>query len=1152
MEKSFSKIIKITKRGKSKVQCFTVENTHRILANNFYVSNCSVRHPDAENFIDAKLEQGKVTGSNISIKIDDEFMNCVLNDTPYIQKFPINSDNPKVTKSIDAKKLWKKIIYNAWKSAEPGVLFWDTVIRESVPDCYKEEGFTTISTNPCVVGDTIVSLADGRMGITIKELADDGKDVPVYCLDNNGKLCIRIMRNPRITGYNQQIYKVNIEGGLSFRVTGNHKFILKNNQEVEAKNLKNGDSLNIMTKYKTSYKSNRYYMLKHGFETIGEHRLIASFCENKKLLENEVVHHKDFNGLNNIPENLKIMTKKEHDLLHSKDMLGDKNPYHRMTNEWKFNFSSHKGTNNHKCYDDVINDDIKKHAIILTKKLNKRFSKRDWIDYAKNNKLPQSFSKYRNNELSGVSYLSKWSYIKLNMDEELLKYDPRIVKTYKSALENGYDTNIENNDVVVKKSCEYCKKKYWISYFNRESSFCSRKCSSYYINNNNEIQNKRVQSVLNYYENKLKDTKENQLKIYTDLKFKLNKEPLLKDWKLICKNNNISFRLGSKYGFKDYNELKQLSEFYNHKIISVELDGMENVYNGTVDDFHNFFISDKDMKINILTKNCGEIPLCPNDSCRLLAINLYNFVKNPFTKDAIFDWDWFKKCVLYAERFMDDIIDLEIEKIEKILEKIELDPEPEFMKKVEIEIWNKIMNMTKKGRRTGLGVTAEGDMLAGMGLIYGTPEATELSTKIHKTLAIEAYRSSCILAKERGTFPIYDYNKEINNPFINRLKNDDPELDEMLKKYGRRNISLLTIAPTGSVSILTQTTSGVEPVFLVSYKRRRKINPSDKDMMVNFIDDEGIKWQEYNVFHHKFEVWLKNNGYNIDEVKLMKEDDLKEIIKLSPYYKATSNDVDWVEKIKMQGSIQKYVDHSISVTVNLPKTATEEMVSQVYETGWSSGCKGVTVYRDGSRQGVIISNESKDKKTSTNNIPKRPVKLQCDVLRFVSRGNKWVGFVGLKEDDDETYPYEMFTGLADDFVIPNYVEKGFIRKEKIKDSEDNLVSRYDFIYHDKDGFEVTMQGLNRAFDREYWNIGKLVSGLLRHRMHFPSIIKIIESLKLDGDTLGTWKKGVIRILKRYIKEGEIEIDEECPVCKSKNLVHKEGCVSCLDCQWSKC
>ena len=671
-----------------------MEKTHRILANNFYTSNCAIKHPDAEDFIDAKLEQGKVTGSNISIKIDDDFMNCVLNNTLYEQKFPIDSDNPKVTKNIDAGKMWKKIIHNAWKSAEPGVLFWDTIIRESVPDCYKDDGFKTIGTNPC-----------------------------------------------------------------------------------------------------------------------------------------------------------------------------------------------------------------------------------------------------------------------------------------------------------------------------------------------------------------------------------------------------------------------------------------------------------------------GEIPLCANDSCRLLAINLYEFVDHPFTKDATFNMNLFIKCVEFSMRFMDDIIDLEIEKIEKIIEKIKTDVEPEHIKRTETTLWYKIMDMTKKGRRTGLGVTAEGDMLAALGFIYGTPEATEFSINIHRTLAVEAYRSSCILAKERGTFPIYDYNKEKNNPFIQRLKNDDPELDSLLKKYGRRNISLLTIAPTGSVSILTQTTSGIEPAFLVSYKRRRKINPSDKDSDVNFVDEEGIKWQEYNVFHHKFEVWLVENGYDVNIVKNMKEDDLKDIIKLSPYYKATSNDVDWVEKIKMQGEIQKYVDHSISVTVNLPKNATEEMVSKVYETGWKSGCKGVTVYRDGSRQGVIVSNEKDENINTTNNIPKRPIILKCDIMRFVVKGQKWVGFVGLHKDDDKK-PYELFTGLSDDFVIPNYVEKGQIRKVKIEDADKNIISRYDFIYHDRDDFEVTMQGLNRAFDREFWNVGKLVSALLRHSIHLPSTIKIIESLKLDGDTMGTWKKGVVRIIKKYVEDKMT--NEICPSCGGTNLVHKEGCISCLDCSWSKC
>jgi ribonucleoside-diphosphate reductase alpha chain len=552
----------------------------------------------------------------------------------------------------------------------------------------------------------------------------------------------------------------------------------------------------------------------------------------------------------------------------------------------------------------------------------------------------------------------------------------------------------------------------------------------------------------------------------------------------------------------------------------------------------------------ISTNPCGEITLCPNDSCRLLAINLYSYVVNPFTKDAYFDFDLFKKHINYSQRFMDDIVDLEIEKIEKILEKIKSDNEPEHIKNVETNIWNKIMAMTKKGRRTGLGITAEGDMLAALNMTYGTSEATDFATTIHKMLAIEAYKTSCILARERGSFPIYDYNKELNNPFINRLKNDEPELIELLKD-GRRNIALLTVAPTGSVSIMSQTTSGIEPVYLVSYKRRRKINPSDKNIVVDYTDDEGIRWQEYNVFHHKFETWLSINNYNIDDVKMMKDDELKEIIKLSPYYNATSNDVNWVEKVRMQGSIQKYVDHSISVTVNLPENITEDVVEKVYKTAWESGCKGVTVYRDKSRQGVIVSNETKPNNTQINNIPKRPKILDCDVMQFICKGEKWIGFIGL-EPKREKSPYEIFTGPSEYFLVPNYVEKGQIRKDKIKDQDGNLITRYDFIYHDKDGFEVTMQGLNRAFNREFWNVGKLVSGLLRHHIHFPSVVKIIDSLKLDGDTMGTWKKGVIRILKHYNPEEEKTNDETCPDCGGKNIIHKEGCISCMDCPWSRC
>jgi ribonucleoside-diphosphate reductase alpha chain len=554
---------------------------------------------------------------------------------------------------------------------------------------------------------------------------------------------------------------------------------------------------------------------------------------------------------------------------------------------------------------------------------------------------------------------------------------------------------------------------------------------------------------------------------------------------------------------------------------------------------------------------CGEITLCPYDSCRLLAINLYSFVESPFTKEAWFNIDKFKQYVIYAERFMDDIIDLEIEKVNKIMEKIEIDPENEETKRVERETWIKIMEMTIKGRRTGLGITAEGDMLAALGLRYGTPEATDFSTEVHKNLALSAYKSSAIMAKERGAFPIYDYERELNNPFIQRLKDANPELDEMLKKYGRRNIALLTIAPTGSVSILTQTTSGIEPAYLVSYKRRRKINPTDKSGRVDFTDAEGVKWEEYNVFHHKFETWLNINGYNIDEVKAMKEHDLKEIIEKSPYYKSTSNDVDWVEKVRMQGNIQKYVDHSISVTVNLPNNVTEDVVSKVYETGWHSGCKGMTVYRDGSRQGVIMSTEGTTQnvvpETLENNAELRPKRLECEVVRFTNNKEKWIGFLGIRTQDKtgEKYPYELFTGLADEFLIHPSVDKG----EIVKNKENGSKSRYDFVYKDKDGYNVIMEGLSRAFNREFWNYSKLVSALLRHRMHLPSVINVIDGLQMDGDkeaAFGTWKSGVKRIIKKYINSSVA--GESCPECGASghDLVYDSGCKTCRKCGWSKC
>jgi len=555
----------------------------------------------------------------------------------------------------------------------------------------------------------------------------------------------------------------------------------------------------------------------------------------------------------------------------------------------------------------------------------------------------------------------------------------------------------------------------------------------------------------------------------------------------------------------------------------------------------------------VSTNPCGEIPLPPYDSCRLLAINLYSYVKNPYTKKAEFDFDLFKEHTVWAQRIMDDIVDLEIEKIEGILAKIDADPEPQHIKDVEIELWTNMIDMAKKGRRTGIGITAEGDMIAALGLTYGTKKASKFSTEVHKQLAIGVYKASCEMAKDRGSFGVWDYEKEINNPFIKRLIDADPELKESMK-HGRRNISMLTIAPAGTVSLMTQTTSGIEPVFLPIYKRRRKINPNDKDVVISHIDENGDSWEEYTVVHHKFKTWMEISGYDVSDMNKYSEEEIEEIIKKSPYYKASSNDVDWVEKVQMQGDIQQWVDHSISVTVNLPEDVTEEIVGKVYTTAWQSGCKGVTVYREGSRGGVLISNDKKEDKETIyeSTAPKRPKIIDCDILRFQNNKEKWIGFVGIIDGK----PYEMFTGLLESFQVPTFVEDGKIRKMKETklddDGKEYRTSRYDFVYVDKDGYEQEMRGLNRAFDREFWNYGKLLSGILRHGMPTHHVLTLIESLSLRGDSIVSWKSGVKRMLKKFINDGMAINGEKCPECGNTKLKYESGCVQCDNCGWSRC
>ena len=567
----------------------------------------------------------------------------------------------------------------------------------------------------------------------------------------------------------------------------------------------------------------------------------------------------------------------------------------------------------------------------------------------------------------------------------------------------------------------------------------------------------------------------------------------------------------------------------------------------------------------VSTNPCGEIPLCPYDSCRLISLNLCSYVVNPFTKDAYFDFDKFKKHVQLAQRIMDDIVDLEMEKIELIMEKIKVDPQNEEVKQTEYHLWEKIKEKSGKGRRTGVGITAEGDMIAAMGLRYGTQKATDFSVSVHRELALNAYRSSVTMAQERGAFAIYDAKREAGNPFVLRIKEADPDLYADMRKYGRRNIACLTIAPTGTTSLMTQTTSGIEPVFMPVYKRRRKVNPNDTDVHVDYVDEVGDSFEEYIVYHRKFLEWMRINGY--DATKRYTQEEIDELVAKSPYYKATANDVDWLMKVRMQGAIQKWVDHSISVTVNLPNDVDEALVNKLYVEAWRSGCKGCTIYRDGSRSGVMVSVSKKEKKTAEkeqvkdNNMETkfnssceapvvtetRPKELECDVVRFQNNKEKWVAFVGLLDG----YPYEIFTGLQDDdegIVLPKTVVKGKIIKQTNEDGS----HRYDFQFENKRGYKTTVEGLSEKFNPEYWNYAKLISGVLRYRMPIDHVIKLVGSLQLKDESINTWKNGVERALKKYVADGTQAKGQKCPVCGHESLIYQEGCLICTNCGASRC
>lgn len=878
----------------------------------------SVNHPEIETFINIKRDLKKVTGANISIKITDEFMHAVKNNADYILRYPVDANpaDAQVTKKVKAKEIWDQIVESAWASAEPGILFWDNVKKNTPSDIYKDFGHESISTNPCFSGDTLIAVADGRSAVSIKQLAEEGKDVPVYSVDpKTGAVEIKMGRNPRITGYNKKLVRVNLDDGSFFDVTPDHKCLLKNGSTVFAKDLKQGDSLPRFDKKLEPVKENGkdYYMI-HGNafninqNRVFEHRLIAKFHDPQtwgKIYNNAkqggfaqtgglVVHHKDFNRLNNAPDNLEIMTFKDHVELHNKlndrDMNGEKN-------------SNYSG---------FTSAEIKEHALTLTKQLNQRFTNEQWQKYAKANKLPQTFSMFRKDELGTISHLAKICAAELGI--EFINENPKVVKTLALMLSQGYDARILNGKVFVKKNCEKCNKEFEVESVSREAAFCSKVCVNLThnqdLNQNEDIKKKRDAARDSFNYDKMIKVKNDQARIYSSLKFTLKREPLMKEWEEACKLEKVPCRIGKvlKFGFKNFKEVAEAGNLYNHKVVSVtELSGEHTVYNITVDDFHTVSIvtSIKDKEGNktyhgVSVCNCGEIILPKYDACRLLCLNLSSYVESPFTKEAKFNFELFKEHSMISQRLMDDIIDLEIECVDNILEKINKDPEPEEAKVVEKNLWTKIRDMNVSGRRTGLGVTALGDALAMLNIKYGSKESIDMTYKIYRALAVAAHSQSCILASERGAFPIFSYNLEKDHEYLNNIFADcDENIRDMWKNVGRRNIALTTTAPTGSVSMLTQTSSGIEPVYLLSYTRRKKHNPSDKHAKVDFVDALGDSWQEFTVYHHGVKKFMDTTGLSVED---------------SAYFGSTSNEIDWVASVDLQAAAQKSIDHSISKT----------------------------------------------------------------------------------------------------------------------------------------------------------------------------------------------------------------------------------------------
>jgi len=1106
----------------------------------------SCHHPEIMAFIGIKRDKTKVTGANISVRWSDEFLEAAFKDEQVQLRWPVDEkEKPQLSMWVDAKPIWDAFVEANHASAEPGALFWDRILSMSPSQCYADVGFGTVSTNPCITGDTLIAVADGRGEVPIKELADSGRDVPVYAVDNAGKICVRTMRRPRLTGTKKQIYKVTLDDGSVIRCTGNHKLRCRDSSYQRVDELSPGASLHIGHRElrQISDRSSDYYWLSNCEKKSrkSEHRLIWENAYGS-IPHKHVIHHVDFNSKNNNLENLRCMTQSEHSLLHGQHMLGDKNPIHalladpiRASAYRKKMSDSTKGLKNGNAFR-ATNQQIRDAACVLTKQLGRRFSSREWNVHARNNQLPTTFTFYRRDELGTVYDLSCASARVLNI--KYIEQDPRLVKTLQAALKQNYDADIVDNQVIVTQSCEWCKSDYVNDYFSREIAFCGTDCSNKHVNATTDTNTRRTKSLNNVYAAKGQKKCDDQCRIFNDLQFHLGRTPMLIEWVAACRDAKTSFRLKTKYGFQSWDDLKQAASTFNHKILSIELDGKEDVYSGTVDEVHNYYTvvgeglnsAGKCSKLLISQQNCGEIVLSPYDSCRLMVLNIKSYIVDPFTPQARFDAALFGDHVRKAQRLMDDLVDIEIEQVDKILGKVECDPEPDDVKAIERNLWLNVRDRAARGRRTGLGVTAIGDAVAAAGFVYGSEESIAFVEGIYKELAVNAYWSSTVLAEERGAFPEYNAAKEKGHPFVDHILGTSDDLKDRTRLFGRRNIALLTTAPAGSVSCETQTTSGIENTYLLELERFRKLTAEDEDTVPDRVDDSGDKWQKYVVHHKGLQEWMDITG----------ETDITK----SPYHGATADDVNWVQKVKMQAAAQEWICHSISNTTNVPREATVELINEIYKTGWESGCKGITIYREGSRDPVLqrVGSENNDEELRSHQAPKRPLELSCDIKFTRVKQDNWVILVGLMNGR----PYEVMGGKTELVEIPKSCTSGVL----IKNSRKTVPSRYD-LRLGENGHSVYLKNIVRLFDNpEHSAFTRVISLALRHG---ADIKFVVEQLMKDKDSdMFSFAKSISRALKTYIKDGEEASDKTCESCKADALVYMEGCLSCQACGWSKC